>query len=398
MKLLFVATGPGAGGTETHFATLAHALADSGDDVAAVVKRGSATASWLAGGRVRVLYGVFRNAADPRGVLAVARAIAAFQPDWIVGALSKEYWPLLVVGRLAGVPVALFKHVDFPMRPMTKRFVPRLARPFIVVSEGMRRSFVARGIPPGLIQMLANPIDAGRFHPAPELRADARRTLGFGDGEVVVGYLGRLSPEKGVYALADALERAMPRAPALRALWVGNGPDEAALRARLSASAHASRHVLRPFTGELLPIYAALDAVAVPSIIPESFGRVAAEAEACGVPVLASRIGGIPEAVEEGTTGLLLPPRDVEAWSDALVTICADPDLRRRMGEAGPGLVCARFAAPVVAERFRQLLARCGVPTRPRPIPSPAPGAPGVEPAPSAATRGRRREAAYTRT
>ena len=87
---------------------------------------------------------------------------------------------------------------------------------------------------------------------------------------------------------------------------------------------------------------------------------MAAEAEACGLPVLASRIGGIPEAVAEGVTAALLPPGDAGAWADALVALAAEPERRRRMGEAGPALVRARFAAPVVAERFRELLARAG--------------------------------------
>ena len=360
MRLLFVATGEGAGGTETHFVTLARALAETGDEVAAVVSRRGAMAAWLAGSAVQLLHGTFRNSADPRGLAAVSAASRRFRPDWIVGSLSKEYWPLLLVGRLTDVPVALFKHMDFPMRPLTKRFVPRLARPFIVVSDAMRRSFEARGIPPDQIRVLANPIDGRRYHPAPELRAAARSALGVGEDEVLVGYLGRLSPEKGVHALTDALELALPRAPALRALWVGGGPDEARLRARLAASPHAARHIMRPFAPDPLPLYAALDVVAVPSLIAESFGRVAAEAEACGLPVLASRIGGIPEAVSEGVTASLLPPGDADAWADALVALAAEPERRRCMGEAGPALVRARFAAPVVAERFRELLARAG--------------------------------------
>lgn len=358
MKLLFVATGPGAGGTETHFVTLARALAEGGDEVVAVVARGAPMATWLADSPVSLRWGTFRNSGDPRGLAAVWAALRAVRPDWLVGSLSKEYWPLLLLGRMAGVPVALFKHMDFPMRPLTKRFVPRLARPFIVVSEAMRRSFVARGVPAGLLRVLPNPIDSRRYHPAPELRAAARRELGFTDEDVVVGYLGRLSPEKGVYALADALERALARAPALRALWVGGGPDEAALRARLAQSAHAARHVVRPFTPDLLPVYAALDAVAVPSLIAESFGRVAAEAEASALPVLASRIGGIPEAVAEGVTAVLLAPGDVAAWADALATIAGDTALRRRLGESGPALVRERFDPQVIARQFRALLMR----------------------------------------
>ncbi len=358
MKLLFVATGGGAGGTETHFVTLARTLAEAGDQVVAVVQRGGPMATWLEDSSVSLRWGTFRNSGDPRGLVAVWTALRAFRPDWLVGALSKEYWPLLALGAITGVPVALFKHMDFPMKPLTKRFVPRLAHPFIVVSDAMRRSFIGRGIPAELLRVLPNPIDWEPYGAARLLRAQARRALGFSDGDVVVGYLGRMSPEKGVYLLADALERALPRAPALRALWVGGGPDEAALRARLATSPFAGRHVVRGYERDVVPVYAALDVVALPSLIAESFGRVAAEAEAAGLPVLASRIGGIPEAVSEGESALLLPPGDADAWADALVRLATDAELRRRLGEAGPALVRARFDARVIAGQFRELLAR----------------------------------------
>jgi glycosyltransferase involved in cell wall biosynthesis len=321
-----------------------------------VVKRGSTMEHWLSGGAVQLEHGTFRNAGDPRGVLAVRRAIRRHRPHWLVGSFSKEYWPLLLLGRSAGLPVALFKHMDFPMRPLTKRWVPLLADPFIVVSDAMRRSFIRRGIPPGVLHVLPNPIDTRRFRATPALRTRTRHTLGFADGDVVVGYLGRLSPEKGIHVLADALEQAMPRSPALHALWLGAGPDENKLRRRLAASPFAGRHVLGPFISDPVAAYAALDVLVLPSTIAESFGRVAAEAEACGVPVLGSRIGGIPEAVVEGETALLLPPGDIAAWADGLVRIVGDAVLRRRLGAAGPRLVSERFAAPIVAQQFRELL------------------------------------------
>ncbi len=358
MRLLLVGTGAGVGGIETHFVTLARALADGHDQVAALVRPGSDIARWLEGSEVTLMPGAFRNSLDPRGLAAVVRALRAFRPDWIVGSDSKEYWPLVLAGRVSGVPVALFKHMDFEMRPLTKRFIPRLAQRFIVVSEAMRRSFVARGLPPERIDVVPNPIDTGHFRADPELRAEARRNLGYAESDVVVAYLGRLAPEKGVYALADALDRAIPRAPGLRSLWVGSGPHRDAVAARLRATPCADRHRLLPFMPDVRPVYAAADIVAMPSIIAESFGRVAAEAEACGLPVLASAVGGIPETVEDGVTGRLLPPGDAGAWADALVELARDAGLRERMGGAGPALVQARFAAPAVARTFHDLLRR----------------------------------------
>jgi glycosyltransferase involved in cell wall biosynthesis len=99
-----------------------------------------------------------------------------------------------------------------------------------------------------------------------------------------------------------------------------------------------------------------MDVAVLPSIGPETFGRVLAEAQACAVPVLGSALGGIPEALSDGVTGRLLPPGDVPAWSAALRELAADAALRARMGRAGRELAEREFAAERVAERFAELL------------------------------------------
>ncbi|HEU0187894.1 MAG TPA: glycosyltransferase family 4 protein [Gallionellaceae bacterium] len=88
------------------------------------------------------------------------------------------------------------------------------------------------------------------------------------------------------------------------------------------------------------------------------FGRVSVEAQACGVPVLCSDNGGIPETLQPGTTGLLLPPGDVAAWRDAILALANDAELRRKMIAAGRGWVDSHFSAPVIARQFVELLQR----------------------------------------
>jgi glycosyltransferase involved in cell wall biosynthesis len=100
----------------------------------------------------------------------------------------------------------------------------------------------------------------------------------------------------------------------------------------------------------------AMDVLAFPSIRRESFGRVAAEAQACGVPVVASNDGGIPETIRAGESGLLVPPGDIPAWTSAILQLVNDASLRARMGAAGRAQACERFAAPRIAEAFGRLL------------------------------------------
>ena len=221
MKLLFVGTNRGGGGTESHFVTLARSMSEKGHTVAAVVYPGAPIHAGLAGSEVKIYDGVFRNAFDPRGIRAVWKACRQFQPDWIIGSFSKEYWPLAILARLSGVKLAIFKHMDFAMRPATNYCIPSLANRFIVISDFMAERFIARGVPPGHIQVLYNPLNLDYFKPNPELRKTERQSLAYTDDDIVLGFIGALHRDKGILQLAEALNQAMAKLPRLKALWVG---------------------------------------------------------------------------------------------------------------------------------------------------------------------------------
>jgi hypothetical protein len=150
MKLLFVGTNRGGGGTESHFVTLARTMHEAGHTVAAIVYPGSPIHTGLAGSGVELHDGVFRNAFDPRGIRTVWKVGRDFRPDWIVGSFSKEYWPLAIFSRMLGIKLALFKHMDFAMRPATNYFIPRLAERFIVISDFMAKKSLRGGFLPSI--------------------------------------------------------------------------------------------------------------------------------------------------------------------------------------------------------------------------------------------------------
>lgn len=356
MRLLFVGTNRGGGGTESHFVTLARALHEAGHDVAAVVYPGSPIHKGLQGSGVQLIDGVFRNAFDPRGFSAVWRTCSTFKPDWIVGSFSKEYWPLALLARMRGIKLALFKHMDFPMRFATHHFIPRLATRFIVISKFMRERFIARGVDPSRIQILYNPLDLSYFHPDPELRRSSRAALGYAEDDVVLGFVGAMHPDKGILQLADSLNQAMSRMHNLKAMWIGEGPGDSELKARIRNGGHAARHTQHKWTPDVRPYYAAMDMLAMCSVSTETFGRVSLEAQACGVPVLCSKMGGIPETLMPDVTGMLLPPGDVDAWRDAILELAANSPLRAQMIASGRYWVEHNFSAPVIAQHFIELL------------------------------------------
>lgn len=361
MKLLFVGTNPENTGAATHFVALARALSQAGHQVESIVSRHGLIGAGMQSAGIATFPSTFRNAFDLRGYATVLHRIAQFAPDWLVGNFGKEYWPLIVCGRLTGTPVALFRHRNPRMSKLSEYGVPRLAQRFIAVSDYARDAYLARGVPPDLVHISYNPVDTNLYRPDPQRQAQVRREFGIPEDAVVMGYAGRMHGGKGVAQLMQAANAAMAREPRLHVLWVGNGPEEHMLHGMAEQGGAATRHHFTGWVDDTARYCPAFSFLAFPSVEPETFGRVAIEAESCGVPVLGSRIGGIPETMEDGVTGLLIEPGDIAAWRDAIVTMC-DPELSRRMGVAARVHVMECFSNVAVARDFEWLLRFGGAP------------------------------------
>jgi D-inositol-3-phosphate glycosyltransferase len=193
-----------------------------------------------------------------------------------------------------------------------------------------------RLVPPG--------VDLDRFRPGNAVAAKVRLGLG---GKRVVLFVGRLQKLKGpdvaIRAVAEAI-RAHPAATEGLELVLVGGPSggedrilEATRLMELAATENVSErvHFYPPVPHEELPdIYAAADVLLAPSR-SESFGLVALEAQACGVPVVAAAVGGLPYVVADGTTGLLVPGEDPRAYAERLIAVLTDPPLARRLSANG---------------------------------------------------------------
>jgi glycosyltransferase involved in cell wall biosynthesis len=137
----------------------------------------------------------------------------------------------------------------------------------------------------------------------------------------------------------------------------GSGRGAKALDEKINSGGFAPRHARYKWAADVRPYYAAMDILAMPSVESETFGRVSIEAQASGVPVLCSDIGGIPETVSAGKTGLLLQPGNVVAWRDAIVALANDSERRNRMAKEGRDWVVQKFSAQVIGQQFEKMLA-----------------------------------------
>ncbi|GHC85893.1 glycosyltransferase family 4 protein [Streptomyces flavofungini] len=187
---------------------------------------------------------------------------------------------------------------------------------------------VAHGVP--RVRMWPRGVDTDRFRPT--LRDPALRRELAPDGELIIGYVGRLAPEKHVELLAQACGL-----DGVRVVVVGDGPSAGALRTALPGATLLGRR-----TGdELARIFASLD-VFVHTGPLETFCQTVQEAMASGVPVIAPAVGGPLDLVVPGRTGILVPPGDAAAVRDAVWVMAADPELRAAYGAAGRAAVRGR--------------------------------------------------------
>jgi glycosyltransferase involved in cell wall biosynthesis len=160
---------------------------------------------------------------------------------------------------------------------------------------------------------------------AAEVRG-ARERLGIGPAPLVL-YAGKLSLGKGTPVLLEAIDRVAAAVPGARFALAGKGAMVIPARPDLQVLGVLPQ-------AELFALYRAADVIVVPSVWPEPLSRVLLEAMRLGRPVVATAVGGTPEAVEHGVTGLLVPRRDPEALAKALIELLLDPERRERMGRA----------------------------------------------------------------
>ena len=228
----------------------------------------------------------------------------------------------------------------------------------VAVSAGQAAKVRAAGVPSHRLTVIRNSARLAAFAGPADPAARGKLLAHFPAGvERVVVAAGRFSPEKG-FAVLLAATAAVTRAdPAAGLIVFGEGDMRPALEAQVARLGLAGRVALPGFTPALDALLPAADVVALASH-SEGLPNVLLEASAAGVPVVATRVGGVPEVVADGVTGLLVPPDDAPALAAALTRLLADAGLRRRLGPAGRAKMHAEFTFAGQAAAYVELLGR----------------------------------------
>jgi len=267
-----------------------------------------------------------------------------------LGLLLKRFWPMRLVTTLHGwVEVTdrtpLYYRID-------KLCLPKYER-VICVSEDLFEAALSAGVPARNCVLLENAIDAEEYQRRRTV-AEAKVALGYPPGGLLIGGVGRLSPEKAFDALIRALPPLLARGLDVRLVVVGEGHDRPRLEALARELNVADRVSLPGWQSDARGTFEALDVFALSSL-REGLPNVLLEAMALGVPCVATRIAGIPRLIQDGRNGLLIDAGDQAGLDRALAGLLANPGLRDHLQAAARRTVETRYSFPTRMTRLARL-------------------------------------------
>jgi glycosyltransferase involved in cell wall biosynthesis len=247
-------------------------------------------------------------------------------------------------------------------REQLRRLTPHMDR-LIAVSHAMEQKIVDEGRDTAPVSLIYNGVDLERYdHQEP--CCTLRDEYGMEPGSQIVGVVARLEQEKGHVTLLDAWPNVLRSVPNAYLLVVGEGSRREALERQVAELRIAHRVVFTGRRDDVPAVTAALDVAVLPSY-REAQGLTILEAMALSRPVVASNVGGIPEMVEDGVSGLLVPPGDPDALATAIARLLLDHSLADTLGRAGHDLVHDRFCVELMVKAIETIYDEGARATRP---------------------------------
>lgn len=228
---------------------------------------------------------------------------------------------------------------------LLQRWTRDWADKVVAVSEAVAEELAAtENIAAGKVVVIQNGIELARFRVTEAERQSrrnaARSAWGVTENDLVVGAVGRLHGPKGLEYLVQAFALAKSEEPRLKLVIAGDGPERESLEKR--AKDRGIEVLFLGYQPDPIPLYPGFDLYALPSLA-EGSPNALLEAMACGLPAVASRVGGVPEAAIDGESGLLVEPRNAPALAKALLGLAQDPHRRATLGRAARQRVEAEF-------------------------------------------------------
>jgi L-malate glycosyltransferase len=342
MRIMEIVSGARISGAMGHCALLSRELARRGHEVTLLCLPGSWIAEYLANDPVDVIFSDMRRF-PPHELHRVSAEIRRRRIEVVHTHISRAHFFGILLRWFAGVPCVATAHTQhFQLHWMFNDLV-------IAVSESTRRYHRRYNlVRSDRIVTIHNFVPPNSIASEPAAsRSQTRASLGVSDGEFLLGLVGTVIPIKGHIYLIRALPKILAVHNGVRLAIVGEhrAPEYAEmLREEAKRLGVADKIIWAGHRADVHSVMSSLDICVVPSL-KENLPLVVLEAMAAGIPVVATLVGGIPECLVSGETGLLVQPGDSESLAQALIGLIRDPDRRRALGSAGCCRVRDNFSA-----------------------------------------------------
>jgi glycosyltransferase involved in cell wall biosynthesis len=249
-----------------------------------------------------------------------------------------------LAARRAGVPAVLSRRVDNPELPLLVRIKYRQYQRIIAISSDIEQQLRTEGVAADKLRLVHSAVDAIRCQPD-WTREQFRAAFGLQGDELAVVCVAQLIARKGHEFLLGAWPTVLAAYPQARLILFGRGSEEARLQDRVRRQGLSAKVHFVGFRADLRNFLGHADLLVHPAV-REGLGIALLEAQAAGLAVVASRTGGIPEAVADNVSGLLVPPKDTAALANAITALLGDPDERIRLGAGGRAHIAQNFSVP----------------------------------------------------
>lgn len=293
-----------------------------------------------------------------KALLAMRRELRRLQPDVVVTHSSTDSWltALSIALEPVKVPLVRIRHISATVsRNVASRWLYGRAAARVVTTGEQLRETLMRDLDLVPEKVVSIPTGIDLEYYSPGNRFAARRQLGLKEEAPLVGIVATLRSWKGHRYLLEAFA-GMSNTDA-HLVIVGDGPGRENLRLQAIELGITGRVSMPGNQNHVAPWLSALDVFVLPSYANEGVPQALMQAQACGIAVISTGVGAIPEIVEDGVSGLLVPPRDADALRNALNKVLDDADLRSRLAEAGLAQARRRYSDKIMIDRMEAVLA-----------------------------------------
>jgi len=358
LSILQIATAfPGWGGTELHILNLSDQLKKRGHKVFVACRPDC----WVEGRAKEMNLDTVpfkvMNYHDTQDM----KQLRAFIRQEEVDVLHTHWNSDILIPAFAGLQESvkariMSRHLPYPFRNKAggMLYSRLLFTRMVAVSNSVKKALVLSGCNADKVDVIHHGTDIPSFNPKEVVDEEMRASLGIAPGSVAVGIIGRIAPEKGHHTLLDAASLVKAGVP-ISYVIVGSGPDEDLIRKKATELGLQDHVHFAGYRADIAEVIGALDIVTVPSNWEEPCSAVIQQGMAMRKPVIGTLVGGTPEMIVDGETGLLVPPDDPRALADAISRLATDTSFRTKAGVAGRSRVEANFSLSGMVDKIEAL-------------------------------------------